>query len=66
MKNMGTVDRVLRAAVVAAIGAAYLLGLVSGAWALGLGAVALVFLLTSLFATCPAYLPFGISTRRRA
>ncbi len=66
MKNMGTVDRALRAAVVAAIAAAYLLGLVSGPWALGLGAVALVFLLTSLFATCPAYLPFGISTRRRA
>jgi len=66
VKNMGTVDRVVRAAVVAAIGAAYLLGIVSGLWALGLSAVALVFLLTGLFATCPAYLPFGISTRRRA
>ncbi len=66
MKNMGTVSRMLRAAVVAAIGAACLLGLVSGPWALGLSAVALVFLLTSLFATCPAYLPFDISTRRRA
>ena len=62
-KNMGSVDRTLRLVVVIAIAAAYLLGHISGTVALVLGAVAAVFLLTSLVGTCPAYLPFGLSTR---
>lgn len=65
MKNMGTLDRVIRLAAVAAIIGAYGLGLISGILALVLGAVAVVLLLTSLTATCPAYMPFGLSTRPR-
>ena len=64
MKNMGTTDRVIRLLIVAAISAAYELGLLSGGWAIALGSIATVFLLTSLVATCPGYMPFGISTRR--
>lgn len=66
MKNMGTIDRIIRIAAVVAIGAAYGLGLIGGVTALVLGVVALVLLLTSLAATCPAYMPFGLSTRRKA
>ncbi|ODP36990.1 YgaP family membrane protein [Sphingomonas turrisvirgatae] len=62
---MGTLDRVIRLAAVAAIIGAYGLGLISGILALVLGAVAVVLLLTSLTATCPAYMPFGLSTRPR-
>ncbi|MFN9833764.1 MAG: DUF2892 domain-containing protein [Phenylobacterium sp.] len=62
---MGTIDRVIRLATVAAVIGAYGLGLISGPLALVLGAVAAVLLLTSLTATCPAYMPFGLSTRRR-
>ena len=65
MKNMSTVDRAVRARVVLAAGAAYLLGVIGGPWAVGLGVVAFALLATSLSATCPAYMPFGISTRRR-
>ncbi|MBB5744832.1 hypothetical protein GGR13_000404 [Brevundimonas variabilis] len=65
MKNMGTLDRVIRLAAVAAVIGAYGLGLIGGTLALVLGAVAAVLLLTSLTATCPAYMPFGLSTRRR-
>lgn len=65
MKNMGTIDRVFRLAAVAAVIGAYGLGLISGTLALVLGAVAVVLLLTSLTATCPAYMPFGLSTRPR-
>ena len=65
MKNMGTIDRVIRLAAVAAVIGAYGLGLISGTLALVLGAVAVVLLLTSLTATCPAYMPFGLSTRPR-
>ena len=66
MKNMGTLDRVIRLVAVAAVIGACGLGMITGTLALVLGAVAVVFLLTSLTATCPAYMPFGLSTRRKA
>ncbi|WCT75748.1 DUF2892 domain-containing protein (plasmid) [Sphingomonas naphthae] len=65
MRNIGTTDRIIRLLVGLAILAAYGLGLIGGTLALALGAVAAVLLITSLIATCPAYLPFGVSTRRQ-
>jgi type IV secretory pathway VirB2 component (pilin) len=62
-KNMGNLDRALRLIVVVAIGIAYLMGQLSGTLVIVLGVVAAAFLLTSLVGTCPAYLPFGLSTR---
>lgn len=62
-KNMGNFDRAFRLLVVVAIGIAYLMGQLSGTLAIVLGVVAAAFLLTSLVGTCPAYLPFGLSTR---
>lgn len=62
-KNMGNFDRAFRLVVVVAIGIAYLMGQLSGTLAIVLGVVAVAFLLTSLVGTCPAYLPFGLSTR---
>lgn len=62
-KNMGNLDRAFRLVVVVAIGIAYFMGQLSGTLAIVLGVVALVFLLTSIVGTCPAYLPFGLSTR---
>ena len=56
---------ILSLAAGAAVIGAYGLGLISGTLALVLGAVAVVLLLTSLTATCPAYMPFGLSTRPR-
>jgi len=66
MKNLGMLDRIVRVVAVIAIAAAYGMGLINGALALALGAVAVVLLITSLTATCPAYMPFGLSTRRKA
>lgn len=65
MKNMGPADRIIRAGAVVAIAGAWGLGLIGGTLALVLGGVAVVLLITSLTATCPAYMPFGLSTRRR-
>ena len=62
-KNMGNLDRAFRLIVFVAIGVAYLMGALSGTLAIILGVVAAAFLLTSLIGTCPAYLPFGLSTR---
>lgn len=64
-KNMGWIDRTLRLVAVVAIGAAYLIGYLSGTVAIAAGVIAAAFFLTSLVGTCPAYLPFGLSTRNR-
>ena len=64
--NMGSADRVVRSLVALAIVGLYATGAIGGTVAVLLGVVAAVFLLTSLVGWCPAYLPFGISTCRRA
>lgn len=63
--NMGTIDRTLRTAAALLVIVLYLAGYISGTVAIVLGVVALAFLLTSAIGWCPAYVPFGLSTRRR-
>lgn len=62
--NMGTADRIIRLSIVAIIAILYFAGQLSGTVAIVLGIVAVAFLVTSLIGWCPAYLPFGISTRK--
>jgi hypothetical protein len=62
-KNMGTRDRVMRILAALGIVVLYATGNVSGLLAIVLGVVAVVFLTTGLVGSCPAYVPFGISTR---
>jgi hypothetical protein len=64
-QNMGTMDRMLRAVVAAAIAILYLTGAIGGTVAVVLGVVAVIFLLTSAVGVCPAYLPLGLSTCKR-
>jgi hypothetical protein len=59
-KNIGKVDKVVRLVLAVAIA---VLGIVFKSW---LGLIAIVPLATALVGTCPLYLPFGISTRRKA
>ena len=61
-KNMGTVDRVVRVLAALVVGWLIFNGTISGILAIVLGIFAVVFLLTSLIGSCPAYLPFGLST----
>lgn len=63
--NMGTIDRLIRIMVAVSIGMLYLMDMISGTTAVVLGIVAVAFLITSFMSWCPAYLPFGISTRKR-
>ena len=63
-KNMGTIDRIVRTAAAVVIVALYFGGQIGGTAAILLGVVAVAFLMTSLVSWCPAYLPFGLSTRR--
>ncbi|MFP4228555.1 MAG: DUF2892 domain-containing protein [Salinivenus sp.] len=63
--NMGSLDRILRTLAALGVGALYLTGTIGGTTAIILGAVAVIFLLTSFVGTCPLYAPFGLSTRRK-
>jgi len=63
-KNMGTVDRAVRTLIAVAIGVLYFTGRISGTLAIVLGALAVVFLLTSLVGWCPLYNPLRLSTRK--
>lgn len=63
--NMGAADRIIRLLLVAVVVVLYLSGIISGTLAIVLGIIAAVFFLTSLAGFCPAYLPLGISTRRK-
>jgi hypothetical protein len=58
--NMGPVDRGIRAVVGLVV---IVLGVVFKSW---WGAIGLLPLLTAAIGWCPAYLPFGISTCRKA
>ncbi len=61
--NMGTIDRIVRVLVAAVIAALYFTDQITGIAAIILGALAAIFVLTSLVSFCPLYLPFGLSTR---
>lgn len=62
-KNVGGIDRVIRAVVgIALIG--YAMSNLPGAenWMVPAGVVGFIVLLTAIFGFCPAYFPFGIKT----
>ncbi len=65
-KNMGTVDRIVRAVFAVAVAVLYFAGIISGTVAIILGILAIVFLLTSIFGFCPLYKPFKFSTNKKA
>ena len=63
--NMGVVDRAIRIVIALSIAVLYFTGRISGTLAVVLGVIAILFLLTGLMGWCPAYLPFGLSTRKQ-
>ena len=63
--NMGILDRIIRVALAAVVAVLYFTGQLSLVASIILGALAVIFLLTSIVGVCPLYLPFGISTKRK-
>jgi Protein of unknown function (DUF2892) len=63
--NMGTIDKVIRILIAALVIILYFTHVISGILAIILLIFAGIFILTSFFGFCPAYLPFGISTRSK-
>jgi K+-transporting ATPase A subunit len=64
--NMGKADRVFRVIAALVIGALYFAGMMTGVAAIILLAIAVVFVATSFVGVCPLYLPFNISTKKKA
>jgi len=65
-QNMGLLDRLIRLSLVVLVAVLYFTNVISGTWAIILGILAVVFLITSLVGVCPLYMPFGISTRKKS
>lgn len=64
-KNMGAIDRAIRTMIAAVLVILFMTNVITGTLAIILLALAIIFLLTSLISTCPLYLPFGISTKKK-
>ena len=65
-QNMGSFDRIIRVIIAIVIAALYFANVISGTVAIVLLVLAGIFILTSLVSFCPLYLPFGISTKKKA
>jgi hypothetical protein len=61
-KNMGTTDRIIRLIIAAIFAILYFTGVVSGTWGIILLVLAVVFVLTSIFAFCPIYYLFKLNS----
>lgn len=61
-RNMSNIDRIIRVILAALFAYLYFGGIVTGALGIILVILSGVFLLTSIVAFCPLYLPFKIST----
>jgi uncharacterized membrane protein YkgB len=64
-KNMGQADKIFRGIIAVVIAILYFINVISGTVAIVLGALAVIFLITSFVSFCPLYAPFGISTREK-
>lgn len=65
MKNVGTIDKVVRIAAAILIGVLYATNTISGIAAILLVIVAVVLLITSFIGFCPLYRALGINTCRK-
>jgi len=63
---MGSADRIIRILVAIVIAILYFTHKIAGTLAIILGILAIIFLLTSLIGFCGLYVPFKISTKKKA
>jgi hypothetical protein len=63
-KNMGNTDRWIRI-IIGIIFVLWAIFVATGVWAGALYAIGAILIITSLVGTCPLYMPFGISTKKK-
>lgn len=66
MTNESTLDRVIRVILAAVIAVLYFTGVITGTWAIVLGILGAILLITGLVGFCPLYKLLGISTKRQS
>jgi hypothetical protein len=64
-QNIGSIDKIVRVLVAAAIAILYFTDQITGTAAIVLGILAVIFLLTSAIGFCPLYLPLKLSTIKK-
>jgi hypothetical protein len=64
--NMGGLDRILRLVLAIIVAVLFFTKQIIGTAAIVLGAIAVIFVLTSLVGFCPLYVPLGLSTKKKA
>lgn len=64
LPNMGGLDRIIRVVIALALGGLIATGVVSGIFAVILGAIGIILLATAIVGYCPLYWPLKLSTRR--
>lgn len=64
--NMSSADRVVRAIIAVVVGVLIFTKVITGALAIILGLLAVVFLVTSLIGFCPLYTLLGFSTKKKS
>ncbi|MDF1520752.1 MAG: DUF2892 domain-containing protein [Brevefilum sp.] len=63
-KNMSSTDKIIRLVLAALIAVLYFTNVISGTWAIILGVLAVILLVTGLVGVCPLYKLLGISTNK--
>ncbi len=63
-KNMGMIDRIIRVILAALFVILYFTGVIKGVLGIIILVLSGIFLITSILAFCPLYLPFKISTKK--
>jgi len=63
--NMGRFDRTLRLVAAAVFAVLLIAGVVKGTLAIVMALIAAMFVITTFLGFCPAYLPFGVSTKKK-
>jgi hypothetical protein len=63
---MGSADRIIRFLVAVVIAILFFTKQITGTLGIILGILAIIFLLTSLVGFCPLYVPFKLSTKKKA
>jgi hypothetical protein len=63
--NMGIIDRIVRIAIAVTVAVLIIMNVLTGIAAVILGIFAGIFILTSIIGTCPLYLPFKFSTKKK-
>ncbi len=65
-KNMGSTDKMIRIILAILFGVFYFTDIVTGTLGVILLILGVIFLLTSFISFCPLYIPFKISTCKKA